>query len=501
MKILININARNKSKILCLVGIFFINISHAQLIVASKTLVCPNEATQLKINDKALNPFDFCVTKLNERFGLHYFKTCRQVTVEDAIIMAKMMNGHLATASDEQKNSFLFNLLPNDIHWIGFIQNPKVKNFNDPPNPASGWEWMSKASFARAFWVDGEPNNDELNNPGMHAIQGCRRDPLWCDESGDKKYVGLIESKTNIIPPIISPKIRWETGETTQEITVRPSQSKYYKVIIDYGVYTITDSILIETPYAKTKFSKPGGCNPYKWKPELETNAPLTDLNILWTFGDSSMVNVKNPDFTVYNEGFMTGTVKVLSNACGSELLNKSERFELFPMKDQEMIITEVQLNQEINMTPKNEGPFTYNWSPQTNLSEANIFSPTFTATKEITYQLNIKDDFGCTAKESFKFTIDPDLLIFVPDIFTPNDDNLNNTFSFITVEGFYGEIKKLEIFNNLGEIIHSNEMKEMSWDGKIKEKNAPNGQYLYVITYQIGDKTYKKNGKVMISR
>jgi hypothetical protein len=54
--------------------------------------------------------------------------------------MAKMMNGHLATANEEQKNSILFNLLPNDIHWIGFIQNPKAKNFNDPPNPASGWE-------------------------------------------------------------------------------------------------------------------------------------------------------------------------------------------------------------------------------------------------------------------------------------------------------------------------------------------------------------------------
>jgi gliding motility-associated-like protein len=501
MKILKNINTQIIAKILCLVSFFCIRVAHAQLIVASKTLVCPNEPIQLKINDKALNPFDFCVTKLNERFGLHYFKTCKQVTVEDAIIMAKMMNGHLATANDEQKNGFLFNLLPNDIHWIGFVQNPKAKNFNDPPNPASGWEWMSKASFARAYWVDGEPNNDELNNPGMYTIQGCRRDPLWCDESGEKKYVGIIESKTNIIPPVISPKIKWETGETTQMITVRPAESKYYKVSIDYGVYTITDSILLETPYAKAEFSKPGGCNPYKWKPVLETNAPMSDLNIQWTFGDSSMVNVKNPDFTVFNEGFITGTVKVLSNACGSELLNKWERFELFPMKDQELITSEVQLNQEIKIIPKNEGPFTYSWSPQSNLSEANIFSPTFMATKEITYHLNIKDDFGCKAKESFKYTIDPDLLIFAPDIFTPNEDNLNNIFSFFLVDGFYGEIKKLEIFNNLGEVVHSIETKELSWDGKVKEKNAPNGQYLYVITYQIGEKTYKKNGKVLISR
>ena len=250
----------------------------------------------------------------------------------------------------------------------------------------------------------------------------------------------------------------------------------------------------------RPKFSKPGGCNPYKWKPILETNAPLSDLNINWAFGDSSITNEKRPNFTVYNEGFITGNLKVTSKVCGIELLHKAEKFELYPMSDQPLISTEVQLNQLVTIIPKNEGPFSYSWSPQTNLSEANAFSPTFSATKEITYQLNIKDDFGCTAKESFSYTIDPDLLIFVPDIFTPNDDNLNNTFNFFTVEGFYGEIKKLEIFNNLGEIIHM-ETKEMSWDGKIKEKNAPNGQYLYVITYQIGDKTYKKNGKVLISR
>ena len=70
-----------------------------------------------------------------------------------------------------------------------------------------------------------------------------------------------------------------------------------------------------------------------------------------------------------------------------------------------------------------------------------------------------------------------------------------------MTVEGFYGEIKKLEIFNNLGEIIHRSESTELIWDGKVKGKDAPNGQYLYVITYQIGDKIYKKNGKVLISK
>lgn len=60
---------------------------------------------------------------------MHYFKTCKQVTVEEAILMAKIMNGFLATANDDSKNDYLFNRLPNDIHWIGYFLKPKIKKF------------------------------------------------------------------------------------------------------------------------------------------------------------------------------------------------------------------------------------------------------------------------------------------------------------------------------------------------------------------------------------
>lgn len=39
------------------------------------------------------------------------------------------MNGFLATANDDSKNDYLFNRLPNDIHWIGYFLKPKIKKF------------------------------------------------------------------------------------------------------------------------------------------------------------------------------------------------------------------------------------------------------------------------------------------------------------------------------------------------------------------------------------
>jgi gliding motility-associated-like protein len=475
--------------------------SFGQLIIASKTLVCPNEPTVLKINDNALQEDKFCVTKIGERFGLHYFKTCKQVTVEEAILMAKIMNGFLATANDDSKNDYLFNRLPNDIHWIGYFQNPKSKSFKDPPDPNSGFEWMSKQPLSKPYWVEGEPNNYEDVSPGRYVIQGCRRDPRWCDENGEKKYVGLIESKSADIPIINAPRILWETGETTQSITVRPPKSRYYSVTIFYNTRSITDSILIETPEINAQFSKPGGCNPYKWKPELITNATLNSLDISWTFGDSIKNGMLKPEFLSKSNGFITGKVKVTSKECGFVLLEKTERFELYPMKSQELISKEVRLNQEVQIKPYNEGPFTYSWTQEKGLSDSKAFSPIFNAEENIIYKVKILDDFGCSVTEEFEFTIDPDLLIFVPEIFTPNGDGKNDFFEFKLIDGFYGKVHALEIYNKWGELIFKSVLDNFKWDGYFSGKPLPVDQYSYKISYEILNKKYNKMGNVFLLR
>jgi gliding motility-associated-like protein len=471
----------------------------AQIITASKTLVCPNEPTQLTISDNALQADKFCVSKLGERFGFHYFRTCNQVTVYEAIIMAKMMNGFLATGNDEDKNNYLFNRLPNDIHWIGYFQNPKAKTFNDPPDPNSGFEWMSKAPLSRPYWVEGEPNNFEDTNPGRFVVQGCRRDPRWCDVDDIKRYVGIIESTSETLPNVTNPTILWETGETTQSITVAPSKSKYYKVTIFYGTRTVEDSILIETPKVEAEFSKPGGCNPYKWKPVLISNAPDVSLEINWKFGNEEINNQLKPEFLAYQDGFISGSVNVKSKECNIDLLNQSEVFELYPMKAQPLKENIIKLNEVVSIEPVNEGPFKYLWSPSAGLSDANIFMPEFAASRDVKYEVLITDDFGCSVKEEFKYIIDLNLSIFVPEAFSPNGDKLNDDFEINTIKDFYGKILSLEIFNNWGERIHLSETDNPKWDGTFNGSPLPPGVYFYIIKFEVLGKNYEKRGTIYL--
>jgi gliding motility-associated-like protein len=480
-------------------NILFLPIAlNAQLIVASKTLVCPNQPFSLEVNDKALKAINFCVQPLANRFGKYYFRTCNQVSAADAVIMAKMMRGNLATANDDTKNNFLFNLLPNDLHWLGYVQNPKSRDFNDPPDPASGWEWMSKEPQTRPFWEIGEPNNLENSSPGMHIIQGCRRNASWCDEDGSKNYIGLIESTFSQIPQINQPTILWETGQTTRSINLSIQKSQYIAVQISYGNYSIKDSILIEIPEIYTSFSKPGGCNPYKWKPSLSSNAPLSDLEVRWEFGTDIIFNNFKPEFTTTLSGSTKGKLKVESKTCNTLLKDTLLNFVLNPMVSKAQVDTLVKLNTDLLLRAFNQGPFKYSWSPSNVLLKTQENETVYTAKNEKLIRLEVKDDFNCKVTESFLVKVDDRLKVFYPNVFTPNSDNINDTFTIFLEPGFVGNIELFTVYNKWGHTVH--ESKTLDWDGKNKGKVLPFDEYPFTIKYKVGAFYYLFKGSVLLS-
>jgi len=70
---------------------------------------------------------------------------------------------------------------------------------------------------------------------------------------------------------------------------------------------------------------------------------------------------------------------------------------------------------------------------------------------------------------------------IIVPNGFTPNGDQINDYFKPI----YMGmKIVRLEIYNTWGNLIYVEENEVLlGWDGKVKNKNAENGNYLYKIS------------------
>jgi len=87
-------------------------------------------------------------------------------------------------------------------------------------------------------------------------------------------------------------------------------------------------------------------------------------------------------------------------------------------------------------------------------------------------------------------FESEPDTLI-MPNVFTPNHDNLNEIFNPIKIKGF--KINQISIFNRWGNLIHTENAPTILWDGTIRNEMASSGVYYWIINYQNSEGKHNK--------
>jgi gliding motility-associated-like protein len=78
------------------------------------------------------------------------------------------------------------------------------------------------------------------------------------------------------------------------------------------------------------------------------------------------------------------------------------------------------------------------------------------------------------------------ELLVYVPNTFTPNNDVLNNTFKPILTAGFDRFNYQLLIFNRWGEIIFESLDPDIGWDGSYNGNIMQDGVYTWKIKFGI---------------
>jgi gliding motility-associated-like protein len=82
--------------------------------------------------------------------------------------------------------------------------------------------------------------------------------------------------------------------------------------------------------------------------------------------------------------------------------------------------------------------------------------------------------------------TIEPPV-IFIPNVFTPNGDMVNDTFEIIIQNG---KVERGWIFNRWGNIICTFSSTELKWDGKDERSGIPvlDGVYTYIVYFNPAD-------------
>lgn len=103
-------------------------------------------------------------------------------------------------------------------------------------------------------------------------------------------------------------------------------------------------------------------------------------------------------------------------------------------------------------------------------------------------------------------FDCNPDeYAFFIPDGFSPNGDNVNDTFRIPDIEFLYPDYT-LEIFNRYGNVMFKGDRNKPNWDGRNSESVGfgdgivPNGVYFYVVNFNKNNRR-PQQGRLYLNR
>jgi gliding motility-associated-like protein len=169
---------------------------------------------------------------------------------------------------------------------------------------------------------------------------------------------------------------------------------------------------------------------------------------------------------------------------------------------------TTIQRLTSITLTPKATGGTisTYTWKPASFISCTTCATPVVTPQYTMKYEVQVRNENNCTASATSIVKTNTGGLIFIPDAFTPNKDQLNEVFYLLTgVEAVV--VKDFSIFNRWGQKLFTAQNVAPNnpangWNGKINGQDAAAGTYVYMITIAFSDGTQKiYKGTVVLIR
>ena len=115
---------------------------------------------------------------------------------------------------------------------------------------------------------------------------------------------------------------------------------------------------------------------------------------------------------------------------------------------------------------------------------------------------LSVTTNEGCSDSIMLEIEIVPDVIVYAPNTFTPDDDEHNQNWTLI-IDGIDFENFHLEIFNRWGEKIWESFDASVAWDGTYNKIGVPNGTYNWKVSYKMKDNDNKdfKTGFVNVLR
>jgi gliding motility-associated-like protein len=281
-----------------------------------------------------------------------------------------------------------------------------------------------------------------------------------------------------------------DIGSTSDSIYVFPTTNTTYLVqAIANGCYGNADTIVITVipnPTVQIQASTVGCTGS-----PIELIATGSASNYIWTGGYSAtndtiiFVPILNTDYILtgyLNNCALTDTFRII------EFNNPKASFDY-------QIDT---CGSAIIINNKSKGSNTYLWNFDN--QQSTLQNPTFSINNiknDLPIQLILNTNTSCadTALLFLEASALAEGNILIPNIFTPNNDNVNDLL--VVSSRFDCNPIVIYIYNRWGDLIFKEESTRIEWDGKYKSAYVAPGVYFYLIEYN----DVKTSGTIQLMR
>lgn len=201
-----------------------------------------------------------------------------------------------------------------------------------------------------------------------------------------------------------------------------------------------------------------------------------------------------NYNLTVIDDNNCTATFSIIVNQPAEVIAN-------FSKDGNEWTI----LDPTVDFINLSDEATNYNWSFGDGSSSSNINPAHNYGENPDTYTVTLiaTNDFGCADTVRGNITIADEILFYIPNTFTPDGNEYNETFKVIFFAGYEPSDYSFLIYNRWGELVFEAQSPEEEWDGTYQGQPVPDGTLIWKLEYRetITDERYIHTGHINIIR
>ena len=310
---------------------------------------------------------------------------------------------------------------------------------------------------------------------------------------------------TTLLDPVITGgsepySYNWNIGSTDSSLLA--SDGLYILIVTDLNGCLGSDTITITEDISPTATITGGGavCDDGTTVDVSFSFNGLLPWDLTYTNGTTSQTVNNIPTNTYLLETSAAGQydIEVANdiNDCIADIVGASVDVIINPMPVAQITPNDITLyiGDEIDLTA---GEYTYyEWYNQndTLLSTEQIL----TVTDSGLFYIWVEDENGCTdISELATVRAVPLTQLFIPTVFTPNDDDHNE---FFVIKGLNVVTFNIQIFTRWGELVFESNSIDKYWDGSFENNHVSQGSYYYNIEVLGKDrKSFSKGGVIQV--